>query len=291
MSRTPPTGFSSGTEASKVHSSNRPKRKHDSLIDENLESFQSDIKSMLHQWKEEQDTKLSQIHKDLDIIKNQMVEIRNTNKDIEKSLEFVTSQYESLNLKVNSLEKEGKNYCTKIDLLENKIEEMTRQSFQTKIEIKNVPLESPESQQDLLGKVLTISSLLKIDTSSQIRNVQRLPSKSQNNKPIIVEFTNPISRNNFLHSVKKFNSQFKDKKLSTSHLGLSGPHKPIYITELLTPKTKRLFYLTRELNKNKVFKFCWTVNGRIYLRKEEGTQQIHVRSEEQLQEIKLQHAI
>ncbi|XP_039764240.1 uncharacterized protein LOC120636759 [Pararge aegeria] len=274
------------------HSSSRPKRKHDSMINENLETFQNEIKLILQQWKEDQDSKLLQIQNDMDTIKGQISDIKKTNTDIEKTLEFMTGQYDNLNLKVNSLEKECKDYSAKITILENKIEDMTRQNFQTKIEIKNVPMEYPESQPKLLEKVLNISSILNIDISSQIRNVQRLSVKAQTNNPIVVEFTSPISANKFLNAVKKFNSQLiKDKKLSTNHLGISGPHKPIYITELLTPKTKRLFYLTRELNKNKFFKYCWTVNGKIYLRKEEGSQLIQVRSEEQLQEIRNKNSL
>ncbi|KAL4708006.1 hypothetical protein ACJJTC_010622 [Scirpophaga incertulas] len=51
---------------------------------------------------------------------------------------------------------------------------------------------------------------------------------------------------------------------------LIGPSKPIFISENLTAKVKKLFYLSREFAKTHAYKFCWVTNGKIFLRKKEN---------------------
>jgi hypothetical protein len=66
-------------------------------------------------------------------------------------------------------------------------------------------------------------------------------------------------------------------------------NETIYINENLPKETRSLLYKTRQLKKKYDFKFIWTKDGIIKLRKHE-TSKIHtITNEEQLNEIKQQH--
>ncbi|CAH2108022.1 unnamed protein product [Euphydryas editha] len=64
----------------------------------------------------------------------------------------------------------------------------------------------------------------------------------------------------------------KSDKLNTSHLGMAGDKKPIYVIEHLSPALKSLHAATRLKAKQKDYKFVWVKSGRIYVRKNESTE-------------------
>lgn len=59
-------------------------------------------------------------------------------------------------------------------------------------------------------------------------------------------------------------------KLSTENVKLSGPRKPIFISEILMGKIKRLFYLASEFAKVNGYSLCWSSNGKIFIVEKEG---------------------
>ena len=56
----------------------------------------------------------------------------------------------------------------------------------------------------------------------------------------------------------------------------------IYINEHLSPENRRLFAEASKKRKDLNFKFIWTNNGITYVRKEEGSPQIIIDSDEAL---------
>ncbi|XP_013146619.1 PREDICTED: uncharacterized protein LOC106109570 [Papilio polytes] len=86
----------------------------------------------------------------------------------------------------------------------------------------------------------------------------------------------------------KFNKNNSNNKLNTEHLQIKGPKIPIYFSENLSTKTKRLYYLAREFAAYEKYKFCWTTHGKVYLRKEEGTPLYRINSEEDINKLKLE---
>ncbi|XP_028160383.1 tachykinin-like peptides receptor 86C [Ostrinia furnacalis] len=65
---------------------------------------------------------------------------------------------------------------------------------------------------------------------------------------------------------------------------------PIYVSEMLTPRTKILLSSAKKLVKDGLFKFCWISKGVVLLRKSEGEPAIVVTRQEDLEEAKLQAA-
>lgn len=111
-------------------------------------------------------------------------------------------------------------------------------------------------------------------------NVFRIKTKAIN-APIIVELTTVHCKENLLTSFKKFNKD-KQNKLNTEHLRIQGTSIPIYISENLTAKTKRLFFLARGAASHLDFKFCWTSRGKVFLRRNEGSPHILVQTEQDI---------
>lgn len=79
---------------------------------------------------------------------------------------------------------------------------------------------------------------------------------------------------------KKFNKE--GSRLSTEHLSISGPAKPVFVSENLSPKLKRLFYLARDFASSNEYRYCWVKNGKIFLREKDGAQHLMIKNESDL---------
>ena len=101
-----------------------------------------------------------------------------------------------------------------------------------------------------------------------------LPTFNQaTDSKLIVKFTRRAVRDEFYASRKevagKKASSIKSlKDLEVQSLDLT---KKVYITESLTPTRKKLFGSLNKLKKDLKWKFIWTNNGRIYLKKVENS--------------------
>lgn len=99
----------------------------------------------------------------------------------------------------------------------------------------------------------------------------------------MVEFTTVLKRDSLLSALKKFNKgRNGSDKLNTGHLHIKGPTNPIFVSESLTFKTKKLFHMARECAKSRGYSYCWTSNGVVYLRKKDNMPQIRIANESDL---------
>ncbi|XP_022833704.1 uncharacterized protein LOC111361542 [Spodoptera litura] len=73
--------------------------------------------------------------------------------------------------------------------------------------------------------------------------------------------------------------------LTTADLDLPGQPRGVYVNESLTRSNARLFRTTREAAQRQKFKYVWTKEGRIYVRKEDGVSALRVRSEADIRKI------
>ncbi|VVC86797.1 unnamed protein product [Leptidea sinapis] len=116
---------------------------------------------------------------------------------------------------------------------------------------------------------------------SDLRDVYRLPGKTSTTRPIIVDFSTVLRKQQLLSFVRKCNNQkLANDKLNTKLIGLPGNQKPVYIEEKIPSRTKKLYLQAREFRKKNKYAFCWCSNGNIFLRKKEGDKQIIIRSEQ-----------
>ncbi|KAJ8710879.1 hypothetical protein PYW08_009394 [Mythimna loreyi] len=267
---------------------------------------QSTIQDKLAAWKKEQDNNMakfmaeqtsimSKLASDIGEIKAQNVQIqtsnaefRKTNEEMIKSMVFMNKKFEDMKKEVEDLRKERQVQHLYIQSLEQKITDLQRMSRGSGIELRNIPMESSENTDSLIKTVCNISKLVGLRLAEpDFRDIHRLPGKSTNSnnpRPVLVEFTKVKTKQVLLSAIRSYNKEKgKEDKLNTKLLGMPGERKPVYIEEQLSATTKKLFYQAREYAKQNSFKYCWTSNGNIFLRKAEGDKQQLINSEKCLQ--------
>lgn len=136
--------------------------------------------------------------------------------------------------------------------------------------------------------VIGLSNTVGVNLSKKdIKDIYRVRGKKDGtpNTPIIVETTSALTKTSMLRACKDFNIKQKSK-LSAKHLGYRKyEDTPIYVSENLTQKGARLHFLARDLTKTNRFKFCWTSYGKVFVRKDENSPVILIKSEAQCHQL------
>lgn len=254
----------------------RFKRKRSEYSNDKLTDFMSEVKSMFAELKAQQlsqDAKMDKISVAVDEIKAQNVAVQNTT-------EFLANKFECIQSQIDKLESDRCNTSQCIQALEEKLENVERFKRATCIEIKNIPYVTGETKQVLLKHVSSIANVLKTSVDPlSVRDIFRISKKDSEDKTIIVDFTSVLTKEIIIQKYKEYNKHYRTSKFSTESLHISGPRRPVFISENLTPKMKRLLYLSKEFAKSNAFNYCWVSHGKIYLRKKEGTGAFPIRSE------------
>lgn len=218
-------------------------------------------------------------------------EIKQSNQNIEASISFLTAQNDEFKKKIEHLENQAKDDRRYIAILENKMEDMQVLSRKANFELKNVPKKNNETKEDLIEMVVCLSQSIDCKiTRSDIRDIYRVRGKQPDkvNTPIIIETGSTLLKTDILKMGKSFNKRHK-AKLCAKHLGIKTQEDtPVFLSEHLTVKGSRLYFLARDLAKSKAYKFCWTAYGKIYIRKNENTSIISIKSEEQVHQLLLE---
>ncbi|PZC84582.1 hypothetical protein B5X24_HaOG204612 [Helicoverpa armigera] len=229
-----------------------------------LSNGMADIIKMIADLKAEQNERLDALQDTIDGIRKQ-------NDGIVQSVEHLSNEYRELKNKLENMEKERKDNLRYIQVLENKIDYLEKSQKCTSVEIRNIPPNQKETKLDLLNVVNKIGTAINLPIPTDgIRDLYRINTKTEDNKPIIVDFTSVITKERVLEHSKKFNNQHKNNKLNSTHLHISGPSRNVYISEHLTPKARRLFFLARDFTNSYNYKYCWTAGGNVFIRRKEG---------------------
>lgn len=214
-----------------------------------------------------------------------------SNKDMEKSMSFMSDQLKSFEDKYGNFASERDLLVRQVAIFEEKLENMERYSLKTSIEIRNVPKKSNETKDSLLKTFQNLVKVLDVPfEKSEIKDMFRLPAKKDSNKPtIVVEFINMWSKTCLLNALKKYKRSRSDQ-LNTKNLGLDGVALPVYISERMTAKARRLHFLARELAKTEKYAHCWVLNGKVFLRKLDGAPIVAVKNEDHLHSLRTQNS-
>jgi hypothetical protein len=152
------------------------------------------------------------------------------------------------------------------------------------VEIQGIPAPdhpTKESTNDIVMKVA--SKFMDIDiTEKDISVSHRLPvnkgyTGNRLEPAIIVKFVRRDTKVAFYRA----GSKLKNKTTRDRDLGYQAANG-IYINESLTEMNKALLKCCLKTKKDLNYKYIWTSNGRIYLRKNEESQRIYIKNEGQL---------
>ena len=225
-------------------------------------------------------------------------ELKKSVKEAMTFLEFVNAKYEELLEMMKSskeerkaLKDENKILKATIRSIESSLESVTRvnndlEQYTRKecVEIRGIPVAATPSEEQTNNIVTNVGKLLGMDiTQNDISVSHQMPqSQKHKGKPgppaIIVKFTRCDVKDNFYHARK----QLKD--LTTRDLGYSKKNK-IYLAESLTERNRILFKDCLKVKKDMEFKFIWTLNGKIFMRKDKDSAVHHINNKGDLQKI------
>lgn len=272
--RTPPQTFVS-------QRNKRCRAQMEDTISSQMVDFKEEMRKLMTYFSASQANELKQIN-------SAIKEIQLTNYNIESSVSYLAAQNEEFKQRIVELEAQVKQDRTHITLLENKLEELQMGSRKACFEIKNVPKKPNESKDDLIEMAICLGKTVNCNLSRlDINDIYRVrPKKADSkNSPIVVEARSTLLKNDLLKAAKSFNVRQKTK-LCAKHLGFkSNEDTPIFLAEHLTPKAARLYFLARDLSKTRNFRFCWTAYGKVYIRENENSPIIMIRSESQVQQL------
>ena len=146
------------------------------------------------------------------------------------------------------------------------------------LEIAGIPFTEGENTNAIVTEVAELLDV-KI-TDKDISTSHRLRSRNDNRPPpIIARFISRDVRNE-LYSKRKLTQGINLDQLSVK--GISE----LYINENLTPFRKRLFWKAKQDAIKANYKFFWTVNGNIFVRKTENSKPLLITTEQDLNLIK-----
>lgn len=255
------------------HRSKRLREKDVSPSD--LASFKDEIKELIT-------SLIGTQKKDIAEITHSLRDIKQTNLNIETSISVLTKQNEEFREKIDFLERQAKKDKEYITILEDRVEDLQRYTRKSSLELKNVPRKQQENRNDLIDMVVNLTKTIGLDFSPRdVTDIFRLKSRREVEKspPIIVELSSTITRTDLLKKAKEFNHRNKIK-LQAKHLGFSTHEDtPIFISEQLTAKAARLYFLSRELVKSQKYKYCWTAFGKVFVRKDDNAKIILIQNE------------
>lgn len=227
---------------------------------------------------------------DMSEIKRQNLQIQKTNSDIITKVEAMSVSQEKMSARIDKMENERQKLINHVQQIETQFRDLQLCSRSAAVEIRNVPYNENETSDDIYTYITKTGVLVGINTqSSDIRDAYRLPAKPGKPKTIVAEFSNVAHKINFLSAIRKFNEpRAKGDKLNSSMLDIEGKSCPIYVSEYIPGSGRKLFFQCRDFAKANNFRFCWTANNKIFIRKDEQSKTIRVDSEATLSAIKSQ---
>ena len=194
-------------------------------------------------------------------------------------------------------------------LLENKVLKKTLQELEQKhttllqeineknqydrrecLEIRGIPQPNDGSSESTDQIVKDIGKLVDVDITDQDISVShrqpqwkqmsygKMPRRNDGPPPIIVKFTRNIKE-------RLYGARRKLSESTTSDLGYFEENK-IYLAESLTEINRELYRACLSVKKELKFNYIWTYNGRIFLQENRESSVIHIKSKDDLDQLK-----
>lgn len=244
------------------------------------------------EYEEEHDDQLEMIEKTMEKVMNKFKasfkkEIQVQMREFEKSLDFhgarideLINKIDDLSEKQKQMEDENQELKMKLKSMTIIVEDLEQYTRNRNLQIDGVPEEKDENLRDLMkeiGKKVEVQF-----EDKEVDAIHRIPTRNEKNKdcsPIVVQFTTRQLREKILTNAKK-------TTITTKDLQKSGDEKTVYINEHLTKAKKEIMYEARKLKFQQNYKFLWSRNGKIFIRKGEKTKVIELQSLDDLAKIK-----
>lgn len=222
--------------------------------DEMEKKIEKVVTKVMNGFKREMKNELREFEKSINFNHDKLDEI---NEKMDKMQEMITKMNENQ----EKLEIENKELKKKIDGLEHIVDDLEQYTRNRNVQIDGIPLKKDEDLRDLM---MEIGKKIEVDIKNEyIDAIHRVPTRSSKNpEPIVVQFTTRQTRDAVVQKAR-------EKKLCTDDFNMQCEKKYIYVNDHLTQRKKNLMFEARKLKYLNNYKFLWTKNGKIFIKKDE----------------------
>lgn len=249
-----------------------------SVIKCELLDFRNEFMSLLSKFCDSQTEKQNKLFDEIKYIKMQLTEVKAAN-------EILISENKKLQTELNS----ALNTISDLKIENNKRDQFSRIN---NVEISGVPITNGENLYNIIHSIYSKVGLKlednEIDYVVRVRRYD-LPAKESNqssgridSRPpaIIVRFTRRHSKDQMLAAVRA------RRGLSTNDIGISGPTRPLYIGDHLTPVNKLLLKRARFLKAELKYSYLWIRDCKIFMRKNDSSKVKLIGNDDDLNRLK-----
>lgn len=242
---------------------------------------------------------LQALTKEIRSLKNEVYDFKGKLESVSLALTNCNEQLEDIILRLNKSEEryqqleerhdaDTRSLKNKISLLEDQLNNQAQEILKNEVEVIGIP---EQSNENLLHLALVAATKLGVELKEgDIDWVQRAGPKrtpavavpnneatSQLPRPIVVRLLRRAKRDDLLRAAKT------RKSITTEDFGIGNKHTRIYFNERLTKENRLLFRDCRKKAALAGYRYCWTNNGSIFIRKHDGRPAIRIRNSDELQ--------
>lgn len=162
-----------------------------------------------------------------------------------------------------------------VESLESRLDRLEQSARVNNVEIQGIDEKPSENLLDVVQKIGDYIDFNVVP--EKVQHIHRIQSKNPKNKTksIILQFSNRKYKEDFLAAAKRKRMRRDD---GSPRMQIAGLSEGFYINEHLTLSNKILFRETRTVAKNKQYKYTWVKDGMIFVRRDDTSRIIHIKS-------------
>lgn len=221
-------------------------------------------------------------------ILNRVTKVDETLISLQRKYEAVKMDLDVKTKAITCLESENSELKCLVTSLNGRLSQVEQHSRSCNVEIQCIPEFKAEN---LFKTVKQMTQVINCNVNEVdihlCTRVSKLNKDSKRPRSTIVKFSCPRVRDEFLSAAIAFNKKAATNadKLNSSHLGIAGDRRPIFVCEHLSPTMKNIHAAARAKAKELNYKFVWVKGGNIYMRKNESAQYVLIKSIECLSKL------
>ena len=227
------------------------------------------------------------INNKLSVLEVVVNEVKEGQTGILNSISFLNEKFEKMKATTQKLERENLDLNRKNQALQKQVDELSQNVLdldqyhrRVNLEISGVPERKEEEPMKIALQIAqVVSSTVKADDIDIAHRIGKPKEGDRRPRPVIVRFNNRRARN------AVYDERRKLKDFTIKDLGFQGRDR-IYINENLISSTRELLGEANKARKSAGYKFLWTYNGRIYVKKNETAFPIIIHGKEDMRKIK-----
>lgn len=215
------------------------------------------------------------LQESLNNVSAQIMDISQTLHSLQHQINDANSNIACTDNRVSILESSLITKEEEIKVLNHKVNLLDQYSRNKNIELNGV-IESPN--EDLIGIINKIAERINMQNfhRDDIEIVHRIPTRNTTAAKAIVQFTKRSVRNAFLNQGKRIKLCNKDI------IPASNSSSPIYVNEHLSPVNKNLLWKAKKTKAELQYRYLYTYNGIVHLKKDDASPAIKIHSEADL---------